>query len=143
MTFTIFNYPLFTFPKNESLEPWHNWLLSNWSRLLNWKGPGTLPQSSILFKRFVKIIALVYIYQLAKFGDLMSCGSKDIYSKMHPVSCSNAYHDVTNLVNHKWLKIKKNLNILRTKQNLFEKSKFFWPVLYITHFEKLSFCSLR
>ena len=29
------------FQKNETLESWHNWLLSNWSRLLNWKGPGT------------------------------------------------------------------------------------------------------
>ena len=26
--------------KNETLEPWHNWVLSNWSSLLNWKGPG-------------------------------------------------------------------------------------------------------
>ena len=30
------------------------------------------------WKRFLKIIALVYIYQLAKFDDLMSCGSKDV-----------------------------------------------------------------
>ena len=29
------------------------------------------------------MIALVYIYQLTKFGNLMSCGSKDIHSKMH------------------------------------------------------------
>ena len=29
------------FQKNETLESWHIWLLSNWSRLLNWKGPGT------------------------------------------------------------------------------------------------------
>ena len=26
-----------------------------------------------------EIIALAYIYQTAKFGDLMSCGSKDIF----------------------------------------------------------------
>ena len=32
-----------SFQKNETLESWHNWLLSNWSRLLNWKGPGTYP----------------------------------------------------------------------------------------------------
>ena len=24
-----------------TLESWHKWLLRNWSRLLNWKGPGT------------------------------------------------------------------------------------------------------
>ena len=29
----------------------------------------------------------------------MSCGSKDIF-KMHPISCTNTYHDVTDLVNH-------------------------------------------
>ena len=29
------------FKKNETLESWHDWLLSNWSRLLNWKEPGT------------------------------------------------------------------------------------------------------
>ena len=32
----------------------------------------------------MKIIALAYIYQLAKFGDFMSCGSKDIFKN---VSC--------------------------------------------------------
>ena len=46
---------------------------------LNQKGPGTYPQSSKLFKRFIKIIALAYIYQVAKFSELMSCGSKDIF----------------------------------------------------------------
>ena len=44
----------------------------------------------------MKIIALIYIYQLDKFGDLMS--SKD-YSEMHPVSCTKIHHDVTDLVN--------------------------------------------
>ena len=67
------------FQKNWTLESWHNWLLSNWSRLLNWKGPGALPQFSKLFKTFMKIIALAYINQLAKFGYLMSCGSKDTF----------------------------------------------------------------
>ena len=37
---------------------------------------------------------LAYIYQLTKFGGLMACGSKDIlYSKMHPVSCTNIDQD--------------------------------------------------
>ena len=67
------------FQKNETLESWHIWLLGNWGRLLNWKGPGIYPQSSKLFKRLLKIIALAYIYQLARFGDFMSCGSKDIF----------------------------------------------------------------
>ena len=34
----------------------------------------------------------------------MSCGSKDIYSKMHPVSCTNTHHAVIDLVNHAMLK---------------------------------------
>ena len=32
-----------------------------------------------MFNGLLKIIALAYIYQLAKFGDFMSCGSKDIF----------------------------------------------------------------
>ena len=71
--------PYLPFQKNETLETWHNWLLSIWSRLLNWKGPGTHPQSSKSFKIFQKNIALACIYQLTKFGGLMSCGSKDIF----------------------------------------------------------------
>ena len=31
----------------------------------------------------MKIITLAYIYQLAKFGDFMSCGSKNILYKTH------------------------------------------------------------
>ena len=29
------------FQKYQALKSWHNWLFSNWSRLLNWKEPGT------------------------------------------------------------------------------------------------------
>ena len=36
------------------------------------------PQSSKLFKWFLKIIVLIYKFQLAKFANFMSCGSKDI-----------------------------------------------------------------
>ena len=61
------NVPYSPFQKNETEESWHNWLLSNWSWLLHWKGPGAWPQSCELFKRFLKIIVLFYIYKLAKF----------------------------------------------------------------------------
>ena len=47
----------------------------------------------------MKIIAIAYIYQLAKFGDLMSCGSKDIFNYA-PFSCTDTNYDVTELVNH-------------------------------------------
>ena len=43
------------------------------------KSTSNLAQSSKLFKRYLKIIALAYIYQLAKFGDLISCGSRDMF----------------------------------------------------------------
>ena len=41
LLFLIVRYS--SFQINETLESWHNWLLSNWSRLLTWKGPGTWP----------------------------------------------------------------------------------------------------
>ena len=90
--------PYSPFQKTETLESWHNWLLSNWSRLLNWKRPETKYHSSKLLKGFLKIIVLIYIYKSVNFGDLMSGGSK--YTKMHPVSCTDSHHhDVINLVN--------------------------------------------
>ena len=38
--------PYSPFQKNETMESWHKWLLSNWSRLLKWKGPVTYPSPS-------------------------------------------------------------------------------------------------
>ena len=75
----FFIVPYSPFQKDDTLESWYNLLFSNWSRFLKWKEPGTLSQSSKLLKRFLKIIALDYIYQLAKFGGLMSCDSKDMF----------------------------------------------------------------
>ena len=49
---------------------------------------------------------------------------------MHPVSCTNTYHDVTDLVNHGTVKN----TLLRNKKNS-------EPVLQKTHFEKLLFGS--
>ena len=37
----FFNCPLFTLKKNETLESWNSWLLSDLSRWLNWNWPGT------------------------------------------------------------------------------------------------------
>ena len=73
---------------------------------------------------FDKVIALAYVYQLAKFGVLMSCGSKYI-SKNAPLSCTNTDHDVTDLVNHRMFKNTKtsiswerNITFLRNKKIL-------------------------
>ena len=71
------NVPYSPFQKNETLESWHNWLLNNW------KEPKTLPQSFKLFKGFLNIIEVLYIYQFPKIGDLMSCVSKDIQKQCH------------------------------------------------------------
>ena len=58
-----------------------------------------------LFRRLLKIITLAYIYQLAQFGDFVSCGSKDLF-KNAPclMSCTNTHRDVTDLVNHEMVK---------------------------------------
>ena len=82
LSFLIVLFP--PFHKNEILESWHNWLLSNFSRLLNWSEPGSKPQPSKLFKRFAKTISINFIKlylstgPLANFFNLMNCGSKDI-----------------------------------------------------------------
>ena len=58
-----------------------------------------------MFKRFLKIFALVYIYQLAKFGDLMRCMSKDIFK--YRLSYTNTHHDIIILVNYGLVKNRK------------------------------------
>ena len=121
------------FQKNETLKFWHRWLLSSRSRLLNWKGPETYPQSSKLFTWPLKIIALVYICQLPKSSYLMSFDLK-IYSKIHPVSCTNVHHDVTDLVNQgmanktkTWISWQPNMNFPQNKTIL--NLCFIWHIL--------------
>ena len=52
--------------------------------------------------------------------------AQKIYSKMHPVSCINTYHDVTDSVNHgmvkntnTWMSWKRNIFFLRNKKILY------------------------
>ena len=78
-------------------------------------------QSPKLFKKFLKIIALVYIYQLAMFGNLMSCGSKNIL-KMDLVWCTNTHYGVRVLINHgmvkttkTWISWEQNITFLQNK----------------------------
>ena len=47
---------------------------------------------------------------------------------MHPVSCKNTHHDVTDLVNRGMIK-----DILRTEQSFSTKYKFCLPVPQMTH----------
>ena len=116
--------PYSPFQKNETLESWHDWLLSYWSRLLNWKGPGTKRQSCKSFKSLQKNITLAYIYQLTNFGGFMSCGSKDIF-KNAPCPCTNTHHDVRDLLNRgivkntkTWISWEQKITFLRNKQIL-------------------------
>ena len=108
------NVPYSPFQENEALKSWQNWLLSNWIRLLNWKRPVNYHQSLKLFKRFIKFITLTYIYPFPRFGDLMGCGSKDIFK--------NAPCVIYLLWRHRFFKswdcLKyKNLSILRMLNN--------------------------
>ena len=64
-----------------------------------------------------------------------------IYSKMHPVSYTNIYHDVTDFVNHEMDKNTKTLMYFREGSITFLRNKNSQPVPQMTHFEKLSFCS--
>ena len=57
-----------------------------------------------------------------------------IYSKMHPVLCTNTHHDVIDLVNHgmvkntkTWISWKRNIIFLRNKKIL--KLCFRWHIL--------------
>ena len=96
--------------------------MSNWSRLLNLKGPGTYSQSSKSFKTFHENIALACIYQLTKFGGLVVFKR---YIWMHPVSCANTHHDVTDLVNYgmvkntkTWISWERNITFLWIEKDL-------------------------
>ena len=131
--------PYSPFQKNETLESWNNRLLSYWGRLLNWKGPGTSPQSSKLFKRLLKIIALAYIYQLTKFGGLMWVVVQKIYSKLYLVSCNNTHRDITDSVNNgmvintkTWISWGQNIFFYEIKKLLICASDdIFWEVIIL------------
>ena len=96
-------------------------IIGYWITGTGWKEPKTAPFPK-LFKRFLKIIVLSYIYQLAMFGGLRVTVRK-IYSKMHPVSCTNTHHDVTDLIKHgifenteTWISWERNIIFLRNKK---------------------------
>ena len=54
--------PYSSFQKNQTLQSWHNWLLSNWSRLLNWKdlelSPNPLNCSKDSWKLLLLLISI-------------------------------------------------------------------------------------
>ena len=52
-----------------------------------------------IVSKILKIINFGYIYQLTKFGDFMSCGSKDVFKNV-PCLMYYTHRDVTDSVNH-------------------------------------------
>ena len=112
------------FEKNKILESWHNWLLSNSSWLLNWKGPGTYPQSSNCSKASLKLlplfISIIWPSLVTKWVVVQK-----ICSNIHSVSCTNIHHAVTDLVNHgmvenikTWISWQRYITSLRNKKLL-------------------------
>ena len=92
--------------------------------MLNWKGPGTYHPSSKSFKRFLKIIVLVYIYQLTQFGGLMSCGLKGVFKN---VPCLMYWYSSWHYRFGKFSDGSKykNLNIYLNRTLLFHETKTF------------------
>ena len=140
MTFIIFKCPLFTFLKKWTLESLDNWLLSNWISFLYWKGQGTTHSPSNCSNDSGKLLPLFISISWPSLVTWWVLVQK-IYLKMHPVSCSDTHHDVTDLVNHgmvknrkTWISWEQNITFLRNKK------KIHLP-LQMTHFEKFPFCS--
>ena len=121
------------FQKNETLESWYNLLLSYWSRLLNWKGPGTQPQFSEMLKQFPEIYCPCLYLSFGQVWWLNELLFKKCIQKC-TVSCANSHHDTSDLVNHIcW-------NMLRTEHNFSTKWKksltcascdTFWEVIVL------------
>ena len=79
-------------------------LLCNWNRLLLEKDLSTSPPNCV--KHSWKLLSLfISINWQGLVTSLVVI--QMIYWKMHPVSCANIHHDVTDLVNHRVIKIWK------------------------------------
>ena len=61
------------------------------------------PSLSNCSKDSRKLLPLLISYQLAKFDDFLSCGSKDILKNL-PCLITNTHCDVTNSLNHGMVK---------------------------------------
>ena len=70
--------------------------MNNWSRLLNWKGLELSTNHSNHSNDSRKILTFLSINWTSLVGYWVVV--QKIYSKMHPVSCTNTHHDATDLV---------------------------------------------
>ena len=132
------------------LESWHDWLLRNWSRLVNWKGPAIYSSPLNSSKDFWRLLSLLISFNsqsLVAYWVLV----EQIYSKMHHVSCTNAYHEVTVLVDHEmikntksWTYRERNITFLRNKiilnvcliWHILRYTNLIWKLLHMFVFTK-------
>ena len=93
--------PFSSFQKGEALESWRNWLLSIWSRLLNWKELSPSPPncSKDSWKELPLLISISWPSMVTFWVVVQT-----IYSKMHPISC------------------KQKIQVIRFKQVYFSSS---------------------
>ena len=124
---------MFTFPKNETLASWHNWLLSNWGRLLNWKDLELSHRPLNCSKDSWKLLPL---YISISWSSLVTSRVLvyKMSSKIRPVSRANTHHDVTEFENNgiakntkTWISWERNIFFLRNEKilNLYLK----WHIL--------------
>ena len=71
--------PYLPFQKKKQVKHWNLDITGYW--VIGAVAKLEKPHSSKLCKRFLKTMILAYIYQLAKFDDLISCASKDMLKK--------------------------------------------------------------
>ena len=100
LTVDIYNFYLVIhiFKKNETLDSWHSWLLSNLSRLLNWKELEPSPSPPNCSKDSWKSMLLLISISWTSLVTYWVVVQK-IHSKVYLVSCTNTHHDVTGFVN--------------------------------------------
>ena len=139
MAFTILIIPYSPFQKSETLESWQNWLLSNWSRLLNWKELELSPSPPNCLKDSWELLPFLISISWTSLLTQWVVAQK-IYSKMHPVSCTNTHHDITDLVNlgiakitKTWIPWEWNITFPKNKKVLNQCLR--WHILRSYHFE--------
>ena len=139
-TFTSFNCLLFTFSKkwNTALELWHNWLLSNWSRLLQ-------------FLQIVQKIPGNYCLCLYQSIDQV-WWLNEFRFKRCIQKCTLFHRDVTDLVNNgmvkdtkPWIFWERDITFLRHKKVLnlclrWHILKVYYFVVEVT-FKKCNLCA--
>ena len=105
LAFTTFNFTLFTFSmKRWNLDIIGYWVIGAGSKIK--KGLELSLGPLNCSKDFWKLLLLHISINWPSLVTL-SVVVQNTYLRMHPVSCTNAHHDVTDLVNHRIAKNKK------------------------------------